>query len=135
VTGDSPSATGSRGARLATLLTRGQALFLLAIATAFLFGLQDHEHLWWRLGSTAFLVATALLSWNGVLIASAPHGREATWPRRFVILGYLLALVLLLGSILTNQQVVPSVVFGSASLGMALLIAKAPSLLPRTPAA
>jgi hypothetical protein len=135
MTAESQGASKPPGSHLAILLSRGQALVFLVAALVFLSGLQSHNHPWWTLGIATFLLALTLLLWNGVRIASDPHEPNAVWPRRLVVIGYLAALVMFLGSVLADQQVVPSVVFGSASLGMAILIAKVPSLVSRRPAA
>ena len=114
------------------LIVRGQALFFSAVAVAYLFTVHDRDSVWFNVGIAVFGIAIASLLWNIGRIGSAP---SVSWPRRLVVVAYLAALALFLVSILANQQIVPSVVFGTASLGMALLIGKLPSLVSGGPAA
>jgi hypothetical protein len=119
------------GNRAFLLLTRGNAVFLFVVASGWLLGFEDRQRRVWSVGVAAFVAASALFFWNSVGIME-PDGTKR---RRVVVIAYLLALLVLLASIVANQKVVPSIVFGSASLGMALLIAKLPSLISRTPVA
>ncbi len=130
--------SGDRPTAKTPFVARVQAIFFFAAAIGYPIAFANHEQVWWNLGMAVFLFASGLLCWSGLQILASSRDVQAAKSirgRRLLVTPYLVSLALLGVSILRSQQVVPSVVFGSASLGMALLIAKLPSLVPPKPAA
>jgi len=120
------SKTARRGVRF-------HALLCFVAAAGFLALFMEPGQIFWAVGIATFLVGSGLLWWKAPQMADS-----RTWSDRSrvpIVVAYLAALLMFLVSIVLNQKLVPSIVFGVAALGMAALVAGLPSLLSDRPAA